>query len=194
MAIKIIPGEYQGSGFKKDDSFLSLFEPQANIILIVSIGLLVLSLLTWGGLWWYNDSIVQKTALISNQIDEIQEQRDIKIEGALIELDKSIKNLDEVLKDRIYPVNIFSVLEDLVLPEVFFSSFTSNVSEALVNVHVIAKNYKILAEQMIVFKESLRIEDVEFSSINLEDEGGASADFNIYLNPDLLKQEFLTKS
>ncbi len=194
MAIKIIPGDHQGSGFEtKGDSLLSLFEPKAGVILTASIIFLTLSLLIWGGLWWYQNSIVQKTTLVTSRIDELQAQRDVEIEKVLIELDKSIKNLDEVLKDRIYPVNIFNVLEDLVLPEVFFSSFSSDVSEATVSTHVIAQNYKILAEQMIVFKESSRIENVEFNSINLGDEGNASADFIISLDPGLLKQEILTE-
>jgi hypothetical protein len=191
MAIRIMPEEYKGSDFGKDDSFLSLLEPKANPILAVSIGLLVLSLALWGGLWWYKDSIIQETTLITDKITTLQSQRDVKVEEALIELDKTIKSLDDVLKDRIYPANIFGVLEDLVLPEVFFSSFSSDVSGAAVSIDVTAKNYRVLAEQMIVFKESRQIENVEFSSINLGDEGYASANFDVELDPNLLKQDIL---
>lgn len=194
MAIKIMPGEYQGGSFRKEDTFLSLLEPKANMILVISIGILVVSLALWGGLWWYKNSIAQKATLVSGQIEQLQSQRDVEVENILIELDKTIKSLDEVLKNRIYPVNFFSVLEDLVLPEVFFSTFSSDIPEAAVDVHVIAKDYRVLAEQMIVFKESDRLENVEFNSINLEDQGNASADFRVEMDPDLLKQNILLGS
>lgn len=189
MAIQLMPGNYKRQGnikSKNTYSFLRILEPKAGLILIVCMILLILSVLAWSVLWLQSNSLINQKQLIEAQIQELQDHRDVDLENTLIELDDGITMLDSVLKERIYPVNIFSVLESLVLPEVVFSDFNSDILKAKVGIQVTASNYNKLAEQMVVFEEDERIKNVEFSGINLSGEGEAISNFQIDLDPILL--------
>lgn len=191
MAIKLMPNEYQGRA--KEGSFTYILEPKANQILTVAGGILLVCLLVWGGMWWRKSNLTQKKSLAENKMTELQAKRDVKLEAMLIDLDESIKNLDNILKNRIYPINVLEVLEDLALPEVFFSGFQVDAQEASFNINVVALNYRILAEEMIVFKNDSRVKMVEFNSINLDNNGNASAAFHVELEPSLLRQSALLR-
>ena len=167
---------------------LYILEPQANRVIVVTSGLLLICLLALGGLWWQKSSLTDKKTLTENKIMELQSQRNVKMEAMLIDLDQSIKNLDTTLKNRIYPINVLKILEELVLPEVFFSDFQVDVQEATFGINVIALNYRILAEEMIIFKNESRVKEVKYNNINLDDNGNASAAFDVKLDSALLRQ------
>ncbi|MFC1700674.1 hypothetical protein ACFLZ0_00790 [Patescibacteria group bacterium] len=188
MVIKLIPKEYnriEGTDASSDFYFLGM---NYNLVLSICIGLLILSFLVAGGLWAYEKNLVKKDGLIASQIQNLQSKRDIKLEGTLIELNLGIEKLDEVLKKRIYPVNIFKMLEDLILPEVVFSNFSADMPKAEVIIKAEATSYNKLAEQMVVFKEDSRVKSIGFSGISLDKVGKVSSDFQIILDPIILKE------
>lgn len=191
MAIKLMPGEYTRQGGKKTvlttaESLFGFLEPKANLLMVVSVILLLLSILASLGLWWYKTDINKQIGIVTSQIDELRLQRDPDLESKLMELDRNIKKLDEILEARIYPVNIFKILEDLALPEAYFSDFSVDLDESTISINVEALSYAKLAEQMVVFEKDPRISSFDFSGINLNDTGGAGSAFQLVIEPDLL--------
>lgn len=195
MAIKLMPSEYDSEqkgkfGLLKSKSALfEQFEPRANLFLTIFLILLILIIGASIGLYLYKIYLNEQVNLVVNQIQEINNQRDTELENSLIELDQGIKKISKVLQERIYPLNILIILEELALPDVSFSDFNSDLVQAKIDFKVEAKNYQKLAEQMVVFEKDSRIEKVDFSGINLGETGRASASFAIDLDADLLRNE-----
>lgn len=194
MAIKLMPGEYSRQGGEKSsflgiESVLGVLEPKKDLLFVVAMVLLVLAVSASLGLWWYSNDLTVKKDLVTAQIDKLQSQRDLDLEKKLTDLDRSIKKMEEILKNRVYPDNVLKLLESLALPEVSFSNFNADLNAAKISIDVKAPNYNKLAEQMVVFEKDSRVKKVDFSNIQLNEDGGATSHFQLDFDPALLKSE-----
>lgn len=179
--ISLIPKEYEKRkfGFGKIFSKMGFFIP----------GLVVLSLLVYGGLSLYNRSLVNQLEKIQSQIVEVEKQRDIDFEKKAISLEKTLNSLKIVLKNQLYWSNLFSKLGELTVPKVSFSNFAGRVEKddsVGVNLSGNAAGYTYLAKQMVSFSQEKSVSNVETSGITLGTEGGIEFVLNINFLKDIL--------
>lgn len=188
MDIKSIPEEYQEKklgGFKLpmiNFSRLAGLKPRPNLWLILSVSLLVLTILITLGLFGYKNNLIQQKAALETQIKELEEQRDLGLETKLIELEKNITALKKFLAIHIYPSKLFQILEEITLPQVQLTNFSTDLSTGKISLAAEAANYSTLAKQLMAFEQDTRIKKVEVSGINLG--SGGQVDFNLEIEFD----------
>jgi hypothetical protein len=197
MDIKLMPDKYKkkgiGGGLRLSDAGLPKFFNQlaskANFWVILSLVLLIGVILVCFGLWGYKISLNKNKESLTKRLEELQSQRDLDLEASFIELKERIGDFEDILGKRIYPLNVFKMLEELTLPHVQYTSFGADLTQLTVSLKTEAANYNTLAKQVLVFKEDSRIKKVEFSEVNLGKAGWVVSDLKLKLNPDFLYYE-----
>lgn len=179
--VSLIPKDYKEEKF----SFETIFSK----IGILAIGLVVLSLLVYGGLFSYNKSLNNQVDEFKAQIEEINNQRDNEFEKMAKSLDSVLKSLKEVLKNHLYWSSIFSKIEELTVPQVNFLDFKGTLGEdgsVKLALSGITSGYTYLAKQMASFNQEELISGVEVSGISLGTEGGVEFVLDINLLKNVL--------
>jgi len=156
---------------------------------ILLIGLLVLSLIVYGGLFYYNKSLTEKLSELRTQAEEINRQRDTEFEEKVISLEAVLNSLKKILKNHVYWSNVFSKFESLTLPQVRFSNFSANLKDDGSIGLTISGNtsgYTYLAKQMVSFSQDELVSNIELSEINLGTEGGIEFGLSVNFLGDIL--------
>ncbi len=197
--IKLMPGKYQEEQKKSSGRFvpnfskinlqelgggiLGMLSKWSGIMLIVFIILVLISL----GLWGYRLSLQSQEKQLSQEIEQLQGQRNLTLEGDFKEIKKGIDNLKKLLADHIYPTRIFDMIEDLVLPEVYFTQVQVDLIEGKLDLKANAKDYTTLAKQIVVLGDDSRISDIEVNSADMDQSGQVASDLILSLNISFLK-------
>lgn len=179
--ITLIPKDYK----KEKVSLESVFS-KAGILVVI---LIFLSLLVYGGLFFYNRSLSGQLSTLQGQIEEIDKQRDEKFEKEVVSLEKVLKNLKIILKNHFYWTNIFSALENLAVPQLSFSDFSGKVEvDGSVNLLLKGKTmgYTYLAKQMLSLSQEELVSKIELLGVTLGTEGGLEFSLNVIFLKDIL--------
>jgi len=152
-------------------------------------GLIILGLLFYGGLLVYNRSLDKQLEAIQIRIEKVDEQRDIEFEKETILLERSLKNLKEILKNHLYWSNLLSKIENLTLSQMSFSKFSGQLNENdSIDLTLKGKTpgYSLLAKQMVSFNENRSVSSLNVSRLGLGTEGGIEFELNINLLKNIL--------
>jgi len=178
--ISLIPKDY------KAKTKVKLTFSKAGILIG---GLIILSLLFYGGLLVYNRSLDKQLEVIQTHIEEVNKERDIEFEKEVILLEMSLKNLREILKNHLYWSNILSKIENLTLSQMSFSKFSGQLNEDdSIDLVLGGKTpgYSLLAKQMVSFNENSSVSSLDVSELGLGTEGGIEFELNINLLKNIL--------
>ncbi len=181
--ISLIPKDYKGQLGAK-----TIFSKVGILALV----LVILTLLIYGGLNFYGQSLDKQLNDIKSQLEETNKQRDVAFEKEVISLEKSLKNLKILLKNHIYWSDFFAKLENLVVPQVSFSNFKAEFKDdKSINLTLKGRtsSYTQLAKQMASFGQEPLVSDITVSGITIGAQGGVEFTLNI----NLLKDVFLKK-
>jgi hypothetical protein len=183
--INLIPKEYKerGSGFS------NIFSKTGGIIL----ALLILSLLIFGGLLFYKNKIKTNLEDINQEITNLESKRDNSSEFSIYYADKKINLVQNLFKDHVYWSKLFVKIQELVVPEVYFSDLKSTFFEDKLEVVLTGKatTYTALAKQMTGFKEDPLVEKISLTGTTLSEAGGVDFDFSIVFKKDILISDIL---
>ena len=86
--INLVPREYK----EEKQKFAGIFSKAGKI----AIALLILSLLIYGGLLFYNSKLQARLDNINDEISNIEQKRDLDKENKMIDLDKKLSVLKEM--------------------------------------------------------------------------------------------------
>ena len=150
-----------------------------SLVFLIVAGLLCL------GLWGYKMTLDKQKETLAQKIDELSQTRDIEFENNLMDLKDKIEGLKNILNNQAYSSGIFDLLEELVVPQVHFTSFGSDLAKMNIALGVTAANIDSLVKQMVVFKEDNRIEKAILNSVNMDDSGQISSDIELRLKPSV---------
>jgi hypothetical protein len=198
MDIKLIPEKYKRTEESAGESKLptvgfsrlsSQLTAKANLWLVLSLSLLIMVILACFGLWGYQNSLIKEKETLESRITKLESQRDLELEANFMELKKGIENFKKILKIHIYPSQLFKMLEELTLPQVQFTDFSADLSQAKISLKVEAINYNTLAKQIVVFGGDSRIKKIELSEVSLDAAGRAGSNLEIELEPSFLRLE-----
>lgn len=190
MDIKLLPEEYQkksslvgGLGFSR----LKSAEYLINVWVVVSLILIVAAVAVYSGLFFYRNKLTKEKNNLESQIVQIEAQRDVAMEENFMQLEKGIGDLKKILENRVYPSELFKMLEELTLPAVWYDNMKVDFFEAAFDLEVTTNDYNTLAKQAVIFQNDSRIKKVNFSDATLGKEGYVSSSFTIALNPISLR-------
>ena len=160
--ISLIPKDYRKRGIKIKTALFS----SAGILVII---LIIISILIYGGLTLYKFSLNKQITEIKKQAQGLDQKRDIKFEGSVISLEKTIDNLKTLFDNHIYWSNVFPKIESLAIPEVTFSEFNGRIEGNSVKIIIsgATNNYSDLAKQMVSFSNDPMVSKVDVSGLRI---------------------------
>jgi len=197
MDIKIMPEKYK----KRKEAAVSFnssaknflnkltfkLTSRTNLWLALTIGFLLLVILIYFGMTGYKNSLIEEKENLEERLAGLTNQRNLETEANFIELKTNIEDLKKVLKIRLYPSNLFEMLEEITLPKVQFTDLDADLSQTKLNLKAEAVDYSTLAKQVTVFEQDSRIKKVDLSGVSLETSGRVVSNLKIELNPDFLR-------
>lgn len=181
--INLIPKEYKKRGI----SLVGILSKTGGI----ALGLLILSLLVYGGLFFYQKNIQKELNGITQEITNIESKRDSAKEKLIVEADKKLNVVENLFKEHFYWSKLFLKIEELVDINVYFTESKFSFESEKVNISLSgnARTYTSLAQQMVSLKEDPLVEKVVVSDIALNENGGIKFNLTIAFLKKILLNE-----
>ncbi|OIO52679.1 MAG: hypothetical protein CO003_00630 [Candidatus Portnoybacteria bacterium CG_4_8_14_3_um_filter_44_15] len=149
----------------------------------LSLMFLIVAILLYLGLWGYKMSLDKQKDGLAQKISELNQTRDVEFENNLMDLKDKIEGLKNILNNQVYSSGIFTLIEDLVVPQVRFASFNGDLAQMTVNLETLAINVDSLVKQMVVFKNDGRVEKATFNSVGTDNSGQINSTIELQLKP-----------
>ncbi|MFH1129211.1 MAG: hypothetical protein V1686_00530 [Patescibacteria group bacterium] len=181
--INLIPKEYKRKGM----ALGTIFSKTGSIILI----LLILSLLTYGGFFFYKKQIQKNLDGINQEIKNLESKRSSDLEKSIYGADKKMNLVENIFKGHVYWSKFLTKIEELVVPQVYFSESKFGIVGNQVDVILSgsAKTYTGLARQMVAFSEDPSVEKIELTETTLNEDSGIDFGFSILFSKNILINE-----
>ncbi len=146
--------------------------------IILAVILLGVSLAAWGGLKFYERSLVSKLTDLQKQEASVFNQQDKITAEKIADLEKRTKVAQDFLKAHVYTSQILNSIASLTLPKVKWDNYGLKVSRNTVALKGKAADYSTLAKQIFTFEQdSTGFSKITVANINLDTE--ATVSFNI---------------
>ena len=161
--------------------------PSVGIFTMIATLLFILSIVAGAGIYFYNK-------LLATNIDAMKESlvaaEDRIEQGFIVELqdlDKRLRNANQLLSQHIALSPFFRLLEDDTLKSIQYDSFAFSFQEGrpVATVTGQAREYRTIAEQSINFGENPLIQTHVFSNFTLTQDSNVSFNLKIVPNDDL---------
>jgi len=188
--INLIPKEYK----KRRVAISAIFSKAVGLVL----GLLILSLLVYGGLLIYKNKVQKQFDGINQEISRLDSMRNKEKEVSIYNASKKINLVEGLFKEHLYWSKIFTRLEGAVNPQVYFgnSKFSIVGGEVSVQLSGIAQTYTALAKQMVGLKmdpsDTLTsssdplVLKVDLTKTNLNEKGGIEFEMSVLFDKNIL--------
>ena len=170
MAIEIIP--------KKIEAKL----PVVNILLYLSLILLIISVLSYFILGYFQKNSARTLQNIENVISQKETPEAKALEKKIFGYQKKIEMVDSLLTSHQLSRNFFTLLENLSYPKIFFSKLDLNVEKLQVSLSGQAESFEALGQQILIFRRGEFIKDINLTKVSIGKEG--EIEFNIELSFD----------
>ncbi len=160
-----------------------------NTFLVLSLFILGIAILASGGVFGYEQYLMNVRETKSAEVKKAQENIDVTTVEEFIHTRDRFKAAEGVLDSHVAASNFFDLLESLTLQNVRFSSLSFTVTEdrsAQIQMSGTARTFNALAAQSSVFAGEKRIKRAIFSDIRINDNKSVSFSLEADLDPKLL--------
>ena len=130
--------------------------------------------------------IRKEISIAENQITVFKKE-----EKKLINIQKKVLYIKDLLNQHIYWTRFFALLEKYTLPDVYYTDFSSSINQPLA-LNGIAKNSQTLVGQVITLQNAADfVDEMEAKDISLVSENTDEVSFtlNLVLNPDIFLKD-----
>lgn len=161
---------------------------ETRLPLIGAFIILFLVGIIWFGLLFYKNSIDKKIESTKQEIESLSVQENKEIQTKIIDLEKNLKNVKNLLSQHIYSSKLLALLEKLTLLQVRWTDFNLKIESGLLSLKGQANNYSTLAKQILIFTQEPSFKEIKTSGISLGQLGGVKFNMEINLNPEIFKK------
>jgi hypothetical protein len=134
------------------------------------------------GLKFGFDFLNQKEVRVIKQYDEkiklAKESFPIENQKAVLNFEKSVKNLKVLLENKVYTSRFLTSIASNTHKDIYFTQLSSNVNEDLVEINGIATNLTVVSQAATAFSQILDVKDVEVKNVR---NVGTSVTFTLVL-------------
>ncbi|MBU4142663.1 hypothetical protein KJ590_01535 [Patescibacteria group bacterium] len=152
---------------------------------IISGAALVVVLLLWAGLFFYQKSLFGQINDLKKQQSEIFSAEDKAMAAKIVDFNKGATLAQQLLKNHIYSSAIFSQLAAATLPRVQWRSFDLAVNDNSAALKGLAADYATLAKQILALNEA-GFSNIKISNILLDKIGGVGFAAAFNFDPKIL--------
>lgn len=152
-----------------------------GILGFISFVVFLVSLLIWGGLFFYQALLERNILDMSASIERVRQAIEPELIERLAETDLRLNTADILLDNHMIVSPVFRLLEDLTLSTVRFSSFGYSIdSEDVAKISLVgeAQDYASLALQSDIFGDARVMEQPLFENLNINERGNVSFQFS----------------
>lgn len=159
--------------------------PGENRFVYMGTAVLILMLVSIGGLYFYKNSLENKKMGLDAEIVNLENQRDKKAEQNLLTLSKQLSLISTLLDSHVVWSKALSKVENLLQPQVQFLSFAAAVSDNRFEFKALANNYTVVARQIAALVSDDSIKDIALNDVHVLTTG--KLEFSIKLEFDKTK-------
>jgi hypothetical protein len=172
-----------------------------SIFTIFSIIAFFTVIMVYGGLYFYQGTLVSKIGKMENDLKVIKNRFEPEKITQLQELDKRLNGANQILSNHIAVSPIFESLQNLTLKTIRFTKFTYTLGSVSGSENVDVKmsgqavGYRSIALQSDLFNQHKKeIIDPVFSNLSLDNKGNVIFDLEFGVDPSLLNYKQLILS
>lgn len=134
------------------------------------------------------DVFLKKTSgdfdVLKQKITQRTEEEET-LEKDLLLNKKKIDDFSIILNKHILSSQVFSFIEKLTHPKVFFKDFIFTADQANLRIPGQTQDFKTLGEQILIFQKEQNIKNVNLSNLSLTEDGKITFTLDIFLNPEV---------
>lgn len=175
--INLLKNEYQDRAFSGLKSFISLY---------VALGVLLVELLIYGGLFWYGKSLDQRAvaadkdnANITLSITGLDSERQ-----AAIALQRQLYNTQVLLDKHIFWTEAFREIEKYTYKPAYYTSLDVNELDHKFAISGVVPTYSDLGKLLLGLRQSPSLRDINLLSSTIAEKGTTGYSFNIEVGFD----------
>jgi hypothetical protein len=170
--------------YKKTVSFFS----------IITISLLIISILASLGLFFYKKYLTKQIETLSSSLNIARDSFETDTIKELDLFSKRTESAKTILKNHIVLSPLFSLLGEITIPQVAYTSFDAKIDEngvTTVNVNGMAKDYRSISVQSDVFssQKGSSLKNILFANLVKDKDSNVSFNLKFNVTPSLLSYE-----
>jgi len=158
-----------------------------NLAFYISLGLLIVVAFSYAFLFYFESKASINLQDLEWKISQLGTKEEKNIESKVLIAEKKINAFAEIFEKQKKLHNFFVLLEKSVHPKVWFSQVKLNPKEAEVFISGQAANFKVLDQQLLIFRQQESIKSVELTNFSIDKEGEAGFNFHFFFDPQILK-------
>lgn len=161
----------------------------AGTLFILAIIILILTIISVGGLFFYNNLTKSELTTLQDSLEKNEKQYEPNLLVDLTNLDKRLKNGSALINQHIAVSPIFDLVEQYTLKTVRFSKFefkTSDTGTYVVSLSGEADNYQSIALQSQNFGDISAFKGVIFSDFTLTPKNRISFNTSFTVSPEII--------
>jgi hypothetical protein len=164
-----------------------------NLFSIIAFVILMIILLTSGGLFLYKGYLTKKKATLSSSLIKVRDNFDKDTITELQLFDKRVSASKQILSTHTALTPLFSLIAETTIPSVQYTSFTQQATDKgfFVSMAGIAVDYKSVALQASVFNSNKGryFKNVVFSNLSRGKDNYITFNLDFSVDPSLLSYE-----
>jgi hypothetical protein len=142
-----------------------------GILTFVAFLFLVIVGIAYGGVHYYKQNAINALDGLTRELSQLEEDLDPEIIEEITRVDRGLTTARALLARHVYTSNVFDILEQNTVEDIYFSAFNLTYSAGgVANLTGIAPGYVLLHRQLEQFRSVPLIRDVTLESIQLMDE------------------------
>lgn len=155
----------------------------------LSVLILVLVLLIWGGFFFYYKSLQTQKDNLNQRADEIYTSDNKDMTAKILNLEKDLKKAEKLIDSHVYASRALKLMEDYTLPNVQLLDFNLDVKSGLISAGGLAQTYTILAKQILLLEKQDSIKSVKVSNVSLDQLGGVGFSMEVSLKDNFFNKK-----
>ncbi len=159
----------------------------SNILLYFSLGLLLLTILTY----FICDSFLKKLetnqANLEKALIQVRTAEKIALEREVFDYQKKIGDFAQLVKRQKNTSKFFDLLQKICHPKVWFSRLSLSLEDFQVEISGETETFQILGQQLLILKKEPLIKNLNLSKIAIGEKGKVNFTLNFTLDPEIFK-------
>lgn len=158
-----------------------------NYGLYLSLALLVASLLAYAFLYYSVQGSNKKLANLKEQLTKTETPEKEALEKEILEKREKINRFSKLVDSHLLTSQLFTLLESLTHDKVMFTSFKLSLDNKNISLSGKTDTFENLGEQILLFNESKRINNLELSDLSVGEEGKVKFNLSFSFNKEVLR-------